>query len=161
MNKSPWATKAKPIIMGYLIDPISREITHREYDGSLKSIYDAIGVDGFECARFDTQSRDTIFVDENGLLNDPTYFFTINGYMHPLAGKGFLLGCDETGKAITPHNSLEAVRKNVTFLRRLGDSTLCMTCKATEKTSSDDAVPVSTISIISMCSVNIEKDFQK
>ena len=56
----------------------------------------------------------TIWVDDEGLFNNPEGFFQFEGYPQPLAGKGVLLG-DDNGKTIGCPLTPEQVTEFVTF----------------------------------------------
>lgn len=96
-----------------LIDPKTRTITEVEYDGNYKSIYRLIDCDTFTVVQID--DINSIFVDDNGLLNNPRYFFIWKGYAQPLANKGLILGCDEEGESIATNLSLGYVERHVRF----------------------------------------------
>lgn len=100
----------------YLINPTTKTIEPIEYNGDYKHIYAMIDADTFDCARFN-EHGDAVFVDDEGLINGKQQdFFQITGYPQPLAGKGFVLGCDmNTGESAEPHVSLEWLRENVKF----------------------------------------------
>jgi hypothetical protein len=105
----------------YLIDPEAEEIREAEYNGDFKEISKVLGpeVRVFDAARFN-EHGDAVFVDDEGLLKQPEYFFLITGYPSPLAGRGFVLGCDlSTGESCSPSVSLRWLEENVSFLRRL------------------------------------------
>ena len=101
----------------YLIDPTAQTVEPVEYDGNFKSIYKFIECDTFDCVRFN-EHGDGVFIDDEGLISGKEQrFFQIKGYPQPLAGKGFVLGCDtNTGESAEPHVSLEWLRENVVFV---------------------------------------------
>lgn len=96
-----------------LIDPFEETVKEIEYNGDFKHIYELIGADCFDAVRISRE--DSIFVDDNGLMNNPTHFFMHEGYPNPLAGKGLILGCDENGDSISPVTTVEEVRSKVKF----------------------------------------------
>ena len=101
-----------------LIDPENHTVTEVEYNGNYKHIYELIGCETFtvvDIGRDNNGLTHSIFVDDEGLLNNPRYFFIWNGYQQPLAGKGLILGCDEEGETVAATLDLEAVRLNVSF----------------------------------------------
>lgn len=83
----------------FLIDPFTRTITEVEYDGSLEHMYQLIGCDSVEAVKL-TDSGDCVWVDEEGLLKNPTHFFYIGNYPGELAGKGLVLGTDGGGNTV-------------------------------------------------------------
>lgn len=101
-----------------LIDPFTETISEVEYDGIYRSIYRLLShpeqpVDTFTVVRI--SAEDTIFVDDNGLLNEPTHFFEYYGYPQPLAGKGLILGVDDEGESIATMLDVDYVRAMVTW----------------------------------------------
>lgn len=103
-----------------LIDPHEQQITEVDYDGNYTSIYKHIHADTFDVVTFQQSSAkhtETVFVDDNGLLNVPhqAYFYII-GYPSPLAGYGLILGCDSQGESISTKLTLDQVNAIVTFL---------------------------------------------
>ena len=88
-----------------LIDPFTETISEVEYVGPYQQIYallshETMPVDTFTTVNLGDENQNAIFVDDNGLLNDPTHFFVWMDYAQPLAGKGLILGCDDEGESI-------------------------------------------------------------
>jgi len=100
----------------YLIDPQEREIRQVDYDGDYKSIYRLLDIELFTVVELNEQ-RDVVYVDDEGLLKDPVYFFTVEGYGQPLAGKGLVLGTDGEGETVEPTLSLETLTQMVGWKR--------------------------------------------
>jgi len=98
---------------GFLIDPEAKTITEVDHNGDYKQIYEFIGVDCFTVVQMDDVN--CVYVDDEGLLNNPRYFFTIQGYHQPLAGKGLVLGVDEEGETIGTNLELEDLQKIIRF----------------------------------------------
>jgi hypothetical protein len=48
----------------------------------------------------------------------PEWLFAIKGCGRPLPGRGFLIGRDAFGTAVTPHLSLKQIAERVMFIRR-------------------------------------------
>lgn len=76
-----------------LIDPFDCTVSRVEYDGNYRSIYKLIGCECFTCIEIDG-GRDVLYVDDEGLFNDAQAFWSIDGYLNPLAGRGLILGND-------------------------------------------------------------------
>lgn len=95
-------------------------VTEWEYNGDWKTLAPALDCDLFDVARFNDKG-DVVFVDDEGLLKKPSFFFGIEGYPQPLAGIGLVAGTSEDGETIEPTVSLGWVRANVTFLVYMGD----------------------------------------
>jgi len=103
-----------------LIDPVRHTVTEVEHTGNYRHIYELLSdklneleVDTFTAVGL--QNGDAIYVDDEGLLKDPRYFFEWRGYAQPLAGRGLILGTDEEGGSIEPKTTLEEARRNVRF----------------------------------------------
>lgn len=105
-------------MQAFLIDPENLLIAAVEYSGNYREIYKHIGADCFDAARFNDKG-DAAFIDDNGLLNNPQWFFQIEGYPQPLAGKGLVLGCDQEGESVAPSVTLEWLLDNVTLMKRI------------------------------------------
>lgn len=95
----------------YLIDPFTKTVSEVDYDGNYQNIYKLISSDTnpvstFTCVNVN-EAEDTVFVDDEGLLDNMNtqQFFSLNGY--PLAGKGLVLGTNEDGESVTPSISLK------------------------------------------------------
>lgn len=61
------------------------------------------------------RGRHAIFLDDNGLLNDPQRFFLIRGYPDPLAGKGLVMGSDAEGNTQAAKTPLKWLQDNIRF----------------------------------------------
>ena len=59
---------------------------------SISDIRRLIGCDMFTCVTI--SDRETIYVDDEGLLKNPQFFFKHSNYPDPLAGNGLILGFD-------------------------------------------------------------------
>ena len=109
------------IVNGYLIDPEARTVTNVKVDvkdgSGIEDIYRHLGVDCFDLARINRHG-DAVFVDDEGLLKDPEYFFAIEGYPEKLAGRGLVLGCDARGETVSPVASFDSVKRGVKFYAR-------------------------------------------
>lgn len=101
----------------YLIDPEAETITEFEYSG-LESIYTALQCDTVYAATFN-ENRDSVFIDDEGLLKNPTRFFCIEGYPQPLAGRGLVCGLDGEGETVEPTVGLEWLKAHVCYVERI------------------------------------------
>lgn len=97
-----------------LIDPKARTITPVEYTGDYKEINAHIEADLFDVVRL-YPNGDGAFVDDEGLLKDPEYFWAHRNYPQPLAGRGLLLGVDAEGESIAPGTDLDTLCGDVVF----------------------------------------------
>ena len=96
-----------------LIDPETQTVSEVDYSGTYTDIYTHIGASCFTCAGIGGESDDAIFVDDNGLLNDSGFVFSIADYPTPLVGKGLIMGCDAQGESIATTRTVEEVRAAV------------------------------------------------
>lgn len=127
------------IVRGILIDPVAHTCTEVEHDAdNYKDIYKLLSdekhglkVECFTCVSIDT--GDTIYVDDEGLLKDPEFFFVWRDYPQPLAGRALILGSDDEGETQSAKITLDEVRRRKVSFTRLsvkgfhttqGDTTL-------------------------------------
>jgi hypothetical protein len=104
-----------------LIDPVNRTIREVDHNGDYRQIYEylsdkenGLNVETFTVVQIDDVN--CIYVDDEGLLKDPRYFFNYHGYPQPLAGRGLVLGTNmEDGESIGTTLSAEEVFDNVRF----------------------------------------------
>tara|TARA_R110000822_G_scaffold117943_1_gene250487 strand:- start:76 stop:423 length:348 start_codon:yes stop_codon:yes gene_type:complete len=100
----------------YLINSETKTVTPVDYNGDYKTIYTLIGCELFDIvyAQVD-EHKLNIFVDDEGLLNNPQHFFMLDGWAHPLAGNGLVLGdVDEEGETLAAPDDLD-LSPTVTF----------------------------------------------
>ena len=72
----------------------------------------------FTCVRFGSERSEMVemvYVDDNGLLNDPKRFFSVPGYLGWLAGNGLILGVDRRGESVSTELTVEQVESVVRF----------------------------------------------
>lgn len=104
-------------IQGYLIDPEKQTIDPVKYNGDYKEIYKLIECGTFTIVRIDDENM--IFVDDEGLLNNPRHFFCLRGYPQPLAGKGLLMGSNEDGDTVSSTMDLDKVKDLIVGFQEL------------------------------------------
>jgi len=101
-----------------LIDVIAKTITEVEV-GHYSDIYKHIG-NG--CNLFQVpiefENRDSIYVDEEGLLKEVHGGFTMEGWAYPLIGNAVIQGCDDEGNGIDYKSDIEDLRKKVVFVTK-------------------------------------------
>lgn len=105
-----------------LIDPVLESITEVEYNNDYRQIYEWLSdkPNSLEVSTFDTvmiDQRNCIFVDGDGLLKDPRYFFKFKGYPQPLAGRGLILGIRRDGESASASIAIDIVKSKVSFIR--------------------------------------------
>ena len=106
------------IVNGVLIDPTSRSVKLVEVSEkvSLKECYELLGCNLIQMANPNSEFvhwRDTLIVDEEGLLKDGQEFFKIGGQAY--AGKGLVLASTEEGDLTGCCTDVDDVVKAVQF----------------------------------------------
>lgn len=110
------ANRTKDLAKGYLIDPEAKKITHVRHDTKdYRQIYDIIDCHPSPFTVVHLDDHDVIFVDDEGLLKNPRYFFNIKGYPQPIAGKGLVLGGDSQGETVSANIEYEELCELITF----------------------------------------------
>lgn len=101
----------------YLINSKLKTITPVDYNGDYESIYTHIGCDLFDVVYAEVgEHKIGVYVDDEGLLNNPQHFFMLEGWSQPLAGNGLVLGgLDEEGETLAAPDDLD-LSSIVTFL---------------------------------------------
>ena len=84
--------------------------------GHYTDIYKHCGFETFTCVGL-PQEKETLYVDDEGLINGTDYGFTIEGYPDPLMGNGLILGTLSNGDSRDTDLTIEEVRKMVRILR--------------------------------------------
>ena len=102
---------------GILINAEKETISVVEHDGDISSLYKLLGCRTIE-AVYPFKYQDVIYIDEEGLLKDSNFSFTIgtddNGFI-PLFGNGIVVGTDEEGNDIACQSKLEDIKRRVVF----------------------------------------------
>jgi len=102
-----------------LINAKARSIRDIDFEGSYKDIQELVGCSLFTV--IDLGDGETLFIDDEGLLHDPEYFFGLVGpdyrYPQPLAGNGLILGSNAAGDSIATKLNAASFSKNVRFAR--------------------------------------------
>jgi hypothetical protein len=103
------------------VTEVEREIAPRDSRAVLRFLYDNLNCD---CVCTVTLShwpsgvpRETLWVDDEGLLKRPSHFFIYRPYPQPLAGNGMILGTTHGGYSVSTDMKLEDVIKCVSFTR--------------------------------------------
>lgn len=91
-----------------LIDAKNRVVQEIENKGDLDAIYKALDVEMIEVGNYDPETGDTMYVDEEGLINGTTVGFELFGRQY--AGSGIIFGTNpETGDNASAVTKLEDV----------------------------------------------------
>ncbi len=98
----------------FLIDPEDRTICEIDFAGGLDNFYEVLGCSCITVAG-PLPNGDDVWVDDEGLLKDPEYFFTIPRYPTPLAGRGLVLSCDDQGASGPANATLTDLRAWIGF----------------------------------------------
>lgn len=92
-------------------DKTISEVTITNY----KDIYKFCGFELFTCVQMDAKGN-TLYVDDEGLLNGTDFGFIIKGYAQPLMGNAIILGTNRnTGDSVDTSLTTEQVFKMVSF----------------------------------------------
>lgn len=102
-----------------LINPKDQTITEIEFIGDYKRIQQLIDADCFDCVRLGDEEENTIYVDDEGLINGVAQrvgMFRVDGDNPAyLAGKGLILATDAEGESAATKLDIEELRKIVAF----------------------------------------------
>jgi len=105
----------KKAMRALLIDPKNYTITEVDYNGDYKTIYTHLNCELFDVVYFDFGD---IYVDDEGLLNNPEHFFVV-GKAQPLAGRGLVFGpVREDGETTPATISIDELKSQVQYMNR-------------------------------------------
>lgn len=106
----------KKMVKGILIDSEARTVKIVELEGNnIDQMHELIKCECFTCVDFNNRGVETVYVDDNGLLNDPKCFFAVPGYPQWIAGNGLILGTNAEGESISTKLTVEQVESLVRF----------------------------------------------
>lgn len=104
---------------GILIDPVAKSLAEVNVGRGNSAIYallcdpdHGMTVDTFDVVELPT--GDAIYIDDEGLLKDPEYFFAVNG-SQPIAGRGLVLGTTSKGESADATITLADLAKQVSW----------------------------------------------
>lgn len=106
----------------YLIDPFARAIIQVEHVGDYRDIHRHIGVDRMDAAmvgavQLGEQRIDvTLYVDDEGIYQQPQAWFAVVDYPHPIPGKALCLGTDYRGETVEPPVTLQQLAARIQWL---------------------------------------------
>ena len=98
-----------------IINPEDRTITETDIDGSLKTLQQIVG-GMIEPVYQGLDDNHHCYVNEEGLLYDPQYFFMLKDGHQPLAGHGVILSTTDDGGEAPCTLSVDWVKERVTFM---------------------------------------------
>lgn len=87
--------------------------------GEYTDIYKHCGFETFTCVGL-PQEKETLYVDDEGLINGTDYGFSIKGYQDPLFGNGLILGTRSNGDSRDTDITLEEIAESVRCFRNAG-----------------------------------------
>jgi hypothetical protein len=101
---------------GFTPEDMIQEADYSEYTDIYKILsYEDHTVNFFDVVYLGDGGGDCIYVDDEGLAPDQTYWFKVTGGHQPFGGKGYVLGTDEEGESISPKViTKEWLLKNIT-----------------------------------------------
>ena len=101
-----------------LINPMQESIRHISYDGDPKSIYRILQCTTYE-AVYPFENGDTLWIDEEGLLNESNFAFDILGsnelWHRTYLGSAMILGVDDEGESIECKSKLADIKSIIKF----------------------------------------------
>jgi hypothetical protein len=96
-----------------LIDSKNKTVSHVDIpsgENHLKEMYKKIGCECF-CSAGSFNNGDTIYVDDEGLINETGDFFVLYCLRKdPLAGNALILGCDDEGFSIDCKTDISLIK---------------------------------------------------
>ncbi len=98
-----------------LIDVQAQTITETQI-GHYSDIYAKIGngCHTFACpVEFD--NGDSLYIDDEGLYNDPKGCFIMKGWSMPVVGNAIILGSDEEGESVDCQSTIEEIASQLKF----------------------------------------------
>jgi len=98
-----------------IVNPEDRTITETKIDGSLKTLQQIVG-SMIEPVYQGLDDNHHCYVNEEGLLYDPQYFFMFKDGHQPLAGHGVILSTTDDGGEAPCTLSVDWVKERVTFM---------------------------------------------
>jgi hypothetical protein len=98
------------------IDVVSRELSYVEIN-DYSEIYHEIG-NGCRlfCVPFEFENGDTIFSDDEALLNEVHGGFMLKGWRYPLCGNAIIQGCDDDGESIEVKSTIEDILPRIIWV---------------------------------------------
>ena len=98
-----------------IVNSKDRTIIETEIDGSLKTLQQIVG-GLIEAVYQGLDDNHHCYVNEEGLLDDPQYFFMFTDGQQPLAGQGVILSSTDEGGEAPCTLSTDWVKQCVTFM---------------------------------------------
>ena len=97
------------------INPETKTIEERIVSGSLESYQKLVG--GLIQRGWELSATDELYVNEEGLFGDMTYWFHVKDAHQPFVGNGFIVGINhKTGDFTDTTMTVDEVKKLVIFM---------------------------------------------
>ena len=99
------------------IDAHAETVEEIDFTGDFRAIQQKLGVDLFTCVTLNDQD-DTLYIDDEGLINGTKVAFMLAGHSQPYFGNGLILGTDPDGESTDAKLDAKELG-NVAFARRI------------------------------------------
>jgi hypothetical protein len=91
-----------------LIDAVNHTVTEIQHKGDLEAIYRSINVEMIEVGHYDQETGDTMYVDEEGLINGTEFGFTL--FNREYMGSGIIFGSTPEGENAAAVTDLKKIK---------------------------------------------------
>jgi hypothetical protein len=91
-----------------LIDAVNRTVTEIQHKGDLDAIYRSLNVEMIEVGHYDQETGDTMYVDEEGLINGTELGFTL--FNREYMGSGIIFGSTPEGENASAVTDLKNIK---------------------------------------------------
>ncbi len=99
------------MLRAILIDPLLRVISEVNVDNDLQSFYDILNIRTLAMVNID--NTNSLYIDDEGLLNNDNSLFEIASYPQPLAGRALVVAHNEEGETIETTLNIDQIRAMV------------------------------------------------
>ena len=99
------------MLRAILIDPFLRVISEVSVNGDLQSIYDILDIRTLAIVNID--GTNSVYVDDEGLMNNNNSLFEIASSATPLAGRGLVVAHNEEGETVETTLDIDQIRAMV------------------------------------------------
>jgi len=99
------------MLRAILIDPLLRVISEVNVDNDLQSFYDILNIRSLAMVNID--NTNSLYIDDEGLLNNDNSLFEIASYAQPLAGRALVVAHNEEGETVETTLDIDQIRSMV------------------------------------------------
>ena len=99
------------MLRAILIDPLLRVISEVNVDNDLQSFYDILNIRSLAMVNID--NTNSLYIDDEGLLNNSNSLFKIASYAVPLAGRALVVAHNEEGETVETTLDIDQIRSMV------------------------------------------------